>query len=139
MNTKNLTPWPKGVSGNPLGTVRLPPEIRAERKRNQAQLIRLVISFFAMNDADAKAKSDDIATTQLERAVQGMIAKSREGDTTAFKYLMELVCGRIPDADPESPAEEMTAAEKLELMRRAVATLETQVIRDGSGPAEPPG
>jgi hypothetical protein len=124
--TSNLKPWPKGMSGNPGGVVRLPPEVRAERKKNQANLILLVTRLFAEPDT---VNGD----TQLEKAVQGMITKAREGDTPAFKYLIELVCGRIPETDSDSAAEQMTPAEKLEIMRRAVAALEAQV---GRGPSQ---
>jgi hypothetical protein len=116
----NLKPWPKGVSGNPQGNPRLPPEIRAERKKNQGALIMLVSKLFA-------AKKRITGKTQLERAVQGMIDKAIRGDTNAFKYLVELVCGKIPEQDAESPAEEMTPQEKLEVLKRAVVMLEDQV------------
>lgn len=129
MSAGNLKPWPKGVSGNPSGSVaRLPPEVRAERKKNQAALILLVSKLFAANKKTQ-------GKTQLERAIQGMIDKARKGDTAAFKYLIELICGKIPETDPESTAEQMTPEEKLDLMRRAVSALEAQV-KDGPGPAE---
>ncbi len=130
MTGGNLKPWPKGVSGNPGGQIRLPPEVRAERKRNQSNLIMLVSRLFGAPAADENP------ATQLEIAVQGMIDKAKTGDTPAFKYLIELVCGKIPEADPDSAAEQMTAEEKLELMRRAVAALEHQVKNSGSGPTQ---
>ena len=124
----NLKPFQPGQSGNPGGNPRLPPEVRAERRRNQSALILLVSQLFA-------AKKKGKGKTELERAVLGMIERAKKGDTNAFRYLIELICGKIPETDAESPADHMTPEEKLELMKRAVATLETQVRRNGSGPA----
>lgn len=133
----NLKPWPKGVSGNPSGIgPRLPPEVRAERKKNQAALIMLVSRLFSLNPHTAKTNSARHDITQLETTVQGMIDKAKEGDTNAFKYLIELICGKIPETDPDSIAEQMTPEEKLEIMKRAVEALESQVKGNGSGSAE---
>jgi hypothetical protein len=130
VTSSNLKPWPKGVSGNPAGLqARLPAEVRAERRKNQAALILLVSKLFAAN---RKAKGK----TELERAVQGMIDRAKKGDTNAFKYLIELICGKIPEQDPETLAEQMTPEQKLELMKQAVAALEAQVKPDGSGSAQ---
>lgn len=130
MGITNLKPWAKGVSGNPGGHPRLPTEIRIARKKNQAGLIKLVMSHFAMTDVQVIQKNEDTRTSQLEFAVQGVIEKAKGGDVNAFKFLIELMCGKIPEYDQESQAEEMSPEEKLEIMKRAVQVLETQV-KDG--------
>lgn len=135
MGLNNLKPWPKGVSGNPTGNRRLPPEIRLERKRNQASLIRLVMSGFNMTREQVAAKLRDEGITQLERAVHGVMLQAVLGDVRSFEYLTELICGKIPQEDLEDPSSEMTIEEKLEVMRRAVALLESQVKKDEPGGA----
>lgn len=137
-NPANLKPWPKGVSGNPAGCVpRLPPEIRAERKKNQAALILLVSKLFALNPVQSKKNERRRSVTQLELSVQGLITKAKKGDTNAFRYLIELVCGKIPEVDQETVGDQMTPEEKLDLMKRAVSALEEQVKSSGSGSNQP--
>ena len=84
---------------------------------------------FAHTEAEALARKEDPKLTALERAIIILVAQSGT-DIASFKYLTELICGKIPEYDPESPAEQMTPEEKLEVMRRAVLMLEQQV-KDG--------
>lgn len=136
MNDRGVaTRFQKGVSGNPAGAPRLPSDIRIARRHNQANLIKLVMEQFAMTDEQILAKVKDEQTSQLERAVHGMIGRAREGETNAFKYLIELMCGHIPAQDVESVADSMTLEEKLELLRKAAVTVESQ-IKNGSRPAQ---
>lgn len=133
-NTTGLRPWPKGVSGNPSGNApRLPPEIRAERKKNQAALIKLIILYFSMTEEQAKQRTSGNEANQLEEAVQGMINKAKEGDTNAFKYLTELICGKIPETDAET-GPERTPQETLEAMEKAVLVLKEQIGKNGPIP-----
>lgn len=88
-----------GYSGNPLGRPALPPEIRLERRKNQANLIKLIAQYFSMTHEEAQKRLDSPKTLQLEEAIQGMIGKAKEGDTNAFKYLIELLVGKIPEAE----------------------------------------
>jgi hypothetical protein len=81
---------------------------------------------FSRTKDQTLARTEDPALTELERAVIGLIESSRSS-VQAFQYLTELICGKIPETDPESPAEQMTAEEKLEILKRAVLMLEQQV------------
>lgn len=125
-NISGLKPWPKGVSGNPHGTAKLPAEIRDARRKNQRALIELVMTCFARTNEEMTARLEDSTLNQLERAVIGLMAEARTR-VDAFKYLTELVCGKIPESDPETAAEQMTPEEKLEIMERAVEVLRAQV------------
>ena len=106
-NIKNLTPFKPGQSGNPAGRAGvLPPEIRAERKKNQAALIRTITEYFLMTDKDAKARAKTAEATQLEKAVQALILSARGGEVVAFKFLIELMVGKIPEHDYDGFTEE---------------------------------
>ena len=131
---RGLTPWKKGQSGNPHGSrPTLPAELRKQRRENQAALIRLVISYFALTQEQAAQRLSGPEANQLEECVQGLINKAKEGDAKAFQYLSELICGKIPEADIEKEqVESMTPEERLETMKRAVAALEDQ-IKNGPG------
>lgn len=92
-----------GQSGNPGGRPALPPEIRAERKKNQGALILLIAEFFSLTPAQAKKRlkkgPDGKQANQLARAVQGLIGRSIRGDVKAFRYLMEVMIGKLPETD----------------------------------------
>ncbi len=105
---QNLKPFKPGQSGNPAGRAGvLPPEVRSERKKNQAALIRLVSELMLMTDDVRKDREADFTkTTQVERAVFALINKAQEGDVTAFRYLMELMTGKIPENDYDGFTEE---------------------------------
>lgn len=128
----NLKPWPKGVSGNPNGPAKLPPEVRAARRENMANLIRLIHLYVGLTAEQAQKRFDGHESLQLEEMIQGMIGKAKEGDTNAFKFLIEVMCGKIPEADDVSPLESMTREEKLAALKQAVALLEAD-----SGPISP--
>lgn len=99
-------PFQPGQVSNPLGRPSLPPEIRAARKANQAALIRLVQQYFGLTANEADKRLSGPETLQLEEAVQGQILKAKEGDTHAFKYLIEIMCGKIPELDSDEVTEE---------------------------------
>jgi hypothetical protein len=127
-----LTPWKPGQSGNPNGRPSLPKEIVAERRKNQAALIKLVILYFGMTAEESSQRLAGPEANQLEEAVQGVIGRAKEGDTTAFKYLTEIICGKIPEIDAEDRTEDMTPQQKLEAMEKATALLKAQIAENGS-------
>jgi hypothetical protein len=128
----NLKPWPKGVSGNPGGTVRLPPELRAARRENMSALIRIIHQYVGITEEQAKERLCGPEALQLEEMIQGQISKAKEGDTNAFKFLIEVMCGKIPEADHESATETLTPQDKLQMMKEAVKVLEAQVVKSES-------
>lgn len=106
-NLATLKPFKPGQSGNGAGRAGvLPPEIRRLRKENQAGLIRMIHEMFTLNDEDMEKKVMAAATTQLEKATLAIIGKAKQGDVTAFKYLMDVMVGRIPEHDYDGFTEE---------------------------------
>jgi hypothetical protein len=87
---------------------------------------------FARTASEMRERKEAPDLAELEREVMGLMAEA-SSDVAAFKYLTELVCGKIPETDVETAAEQMSPQEKLEILRRAISTLEQQVKSDGSG------
>ena len=132
MSGKLNPPWKPGQSGNPNGRPALPAELRAERKRNMAALIRLVAQYFSLTDEEAERRIAGPEATQLEGVIQGLIKRGKEGDANAAKYLLELMVGKVPEHDPDdNPLDGMDAKEKLAKMKEACALLESQIEKDG--------
>jgi hypothetical protein len=106
-NLANLKPFKPGQSGNPAGRAGvLPPEVRSERKRNQAELIRTITKIFMMTDSEIEKHILENPPTQLQAAVIKLIGSAKEGDVTAFKYLTEVMVGKIPEHDYDGFTEE---------------------------------
>lgn len=129
MENKNLKPWKPGQSGNPGGMVRLPPELRAARRENMAALIKLIHTYVGLTDEEAKQRVAGGECLQLEEMIQGQIMKAKEGDSRAFQFIIEVMCGKIPDADESTSADTLSVEEKIRLMKQGLAALEAQAGR----------
>lgn len=106
-NLANLKPFKPGQSGSPAGRAGvLPPEVRAERKRNQSNLIQTISKLFNCTDDEIKKHILDNPPTQLQSAVISLIGKAKDGDVIAFKYLTEVMVGKIPEHDYDGFTEE---------------------------------
>jgi hypothetical protein len=123
-----------GQSGNPGGAVKLPPELRAARRENMAALIKLIHLYVGLTSEQAKQRTQGPECLQLEDMVQGQILRAAEGDSRAFQFLIEIMCGKIPEADIESHADTMTLDEKISLMKQGLAALEAQAGTPRSTP-----
>lgn len=111
MPTKQLQSYrfQPGASGNPGGRPKLPPEIRAARKAAMAQLITLIASHFGMTKKAAKAAKKKPEITMLECAVMEFADRAVKGDVNAFRYLMELMVGKVPESDYDEYTEDELA------------------------------
>lgn len=124
---RNLKPWKPGQSGNPAGnTVRLPPELRQARRENMAGMIKLIHLYVGLTEEQAKARLGGPEAVQLEEMIQGQISRAKEGDSRAFQFVVEVMCGKIPESDEPTTAETLTLDEKIEMMRKGLAALEAQ-------------
>lgn len=124
---KNLKPF---QPGNKMGTgvVKLPPELRQARRENMASLIKLIHAYVGMTEEDAKTRLLGPGGLQIEEMIQGQITKAKEGDTNAFKFIIEIMCGKIPESDEtSSPVDQMSAQEKLAAAKMMVQVLEKEV------------
>ena len=123
---KNLTPFKPGIGGPGVGVVRLSHELRAARRENMAGLIRLIHAYVGMTEDHAKQRLQGPECLQLEEMVQGQINKAKEGDSRAFQFIVEVMCGKIPEADETTHADTLTVEEKISLMKQGLAALEAQ-------------
>jgi len=115
--------------------VALPAELRAARRTNMASLIRLIHLYAGMTDEQAKQRLHGPEALQLEEMIQGQILKAKEGDSRAFQFIIEVMCGKIPETDDIKTADTMSPEEKISYMKRAVAVLESQ-IANGATPRD---
>ena len=122
---KNLKPWKPGERGGP-GIVRLPPELRQARRENMAKLIELIHQYVALTDEQAKERIGGGECLQIEEMIQGQIMKAKEGDSRAFQFIIEVMCGKIPETDDTARGDSLTLEEKIELMKRGLQALEAQ-------------
>lgn len=131
---KNLKLFKSGQSGNPGGSVSLPAELRAARRENMAGLIKLIHKYIAFTDEEAKTRLNGPDCIQLEEMIQGQISKAKEGDSRSFQFIIEVMCGKIPESDENPKSENMTVEEKIELMKKGLAALEAQAGTPGVVP-----
>lgn len=122
----NLKSWKPGQSGNPGGMTKLPPELRAARRENMAALITLIHQYVGMTTEQAAQRLAGHECLQLEEMVQGQIGKAKEGDSRAFQFIIEVMCGKIPETDEPSRSDTLSIEEKIQLMERGLAALKAQ-------------
>lgn len=125
---KGLKPWAKGQSGNPGGAPKLPAELREARRKNMASLIRLIHLYVGLTHEQAAERLAGPEALQLEQMIQGQISKASEGDARSFQFLIEIMCGKIPESD-ESPnaSDTLTPEQKLEAAKKMVQILEKEI------------
>lgn len=119
-----------GQSGNPGGAPKLPPELREARRNNMSSLIKLIHAYVGMSEEQAKDRLNGPDCLQIEEMIQGQINKAKEGDSRSFQFIIEIMCGKIPEADTETPSDTLSTQEKIDLMKKGLAALEAQ--QDGS-------
>ena len=87
-----------------------------------AELIRIIARHFGMTQKAAKAAKAKPEITQLECAVMEFVKRAVKGDVNAFRYLMELMVGKIPENDfDEFTEDELILLEKIKAKLSAQA------------------
>jgi hypothetical protein len=86
------------------------------------ELVKLVAKHFGMTKKAAKAAGGKPEVTQLEAAVMEFVRRAVKGDVNAFRYLMELMVGKIPENDfDEYTEDELILLEKIKAKLAAQA------------------
>lgn len=91
-----------------------------------AGLIKIIHMYVGMTSEKAKERLAGPEALQLEEMVQGQISRAAEGDSRAFQFLIEIMCGKIPEADVETQSDQMSPQEKIEFLEKALTTLKAQ-------------
>lgn len=91
-----------------------------------AALIRLIHQYVGLTENEAKERLNGPDCLQLEEMIQGQISKAKEGDSRAFQFIIEVMCGKIPESDEQTHAETLTLDEKIDLMKKGLMALEAQ-------------
>ena len=96
-NIANLKPWPKGVSGNPNGTRRIPDDLRSVDSLSQKEITKLISKLARMSDEEALVYLSNPKLPKLHRAMMSVLDRSIEnGDFTRLSFLLDRAIGRIP-------------------------------------------
>lgn len=95
-------------------------------------LIKLIHLYVSLSPEKAKERLAGPDCIQLEEMVQGQISRAAEGDSKAFQFLIEIMCGKIPEADMETPSEQMTPQEKIDVLKKAIIAIEDQARIQGA-------
>ncbi len=90
-----------GWDGGPGRPPALPSEVKIIRKNNQVELIKKMVQLLSMSDEQGERILDGPDCTQLESIVQGLIKRAKEGDPACFKCIVEVTCGKLPEAIEE--------------------------------------
>jgi hypothetical protein len=124
----NLRPFKPGQSGNVKGRPSLPPELRCVRREKMVDLIKLVHTLAGMTGEQARVQLSKTSNIQIEEMVLEQITKAKHGDTNAFKLIINIMCGKLPESDePPNHTESMTTEEKLAFLKQGVEALECQL------------
>ncbi len=75
--------------------------------------------FVGMTQEQAEQRMAMPESIQLEQMIQGVINRSKEGDSNAFRFIIDIVCGQIPQNDP-ADTEELNPTQKLALLKQAI-------------------
>ncbi len=107
----NLKPWPKGVSGNPGGKIKIPEELRNIKSLTQGEVTKLISKYARMLAEELEiAKQGKIAV--LDLALISILEKTIDtGDYQRLAFLLERCCGKIPDVVEDE--EDLEEREKL--------------------------
>lgn len=124
---KNLKHFQPGNRANPSGAPKLPAELRQARRENMEGLIRIIHTYVSMTKEQATTRLQGPEALLLEEMIMGQINRASEGDSRSFQFLIEVMCGKIPESDETPTADSMTPEEKLELMEKATAALRAQI------------
>ncbi len=104
----NLKQWPKGVSGNPGGKPKLPPELLAIKAYSRREITRIISKYGRMTFNEVSAMIQNSKMPVMDIAICRIFLESIEkGDERRLQFLIENTVGKIPDSiEDDEDAEE---------------------------------
>lgn len=95
MGVEHLSPWPKGVSGNPNGRPRTAPEIKQLKDEAKAEVVEAIHRSLLMTMPELTAKLKDPTTTVAQQLVCRIVIKAlKEGCYQRAQFMLNYVIGR---------------------------------------------
>ena len=96
-NPSPSTRFGKGKSGNPSGSVKLPPAVREARKLSLQQFIESTLKLLHMTATELRELMSNPYTPGFELVIAGVIVNgAREGDMSAVNQLLDRCFGKAP-------------------------------------------
>lgn len=133
--------WKPGQSGNPKGRpTMIPLEIQEEANRNKVALKKLILMYFNLSVEQVEERQRTAGIPYLERILGQCFERTAiDGNVQAFRMLLEIVFGKLPE---EAKEFEVSQEEKdMILIYRSKLKLEEikngQTIEDESGNNKP--
>lgn len=126
----NLKPWPKGVSGNPQGTVKLPPELKAIRALTGHETARLIAKYARMPLDQIEITLKNPTTPALEAAICSIFNQAhKKGDWLRLAFLLDRALGKVTDVPPDIQENDNPEFEKIRAMpiRDALKYIESKL------------
>lgn len=117
----------KGKSAGKTGRPALDPEIVQTRELNRNVLTHLINKYIFMTPGEIKIVKADPATTALDHLITNVIIKGVQmGDTTRLNWIVENLCGKLPNEIKVSNGFHTMLLEKLDELRNDVDGGETE-------------
>lgn len=128
-NPKSLKPYPKGVSGNPAGRPKNPPEINALRKMTKGELELLVHKILLADPSQLKGFNSTVLELWLASGASKAI---QQGDYGRLNILLDRLYGKAIDKDSLQFNPNMDKRKMLEHAKEAIKLLEEDIKNEES-------
>lgn len=117
MNPENLKPWPKGVSGNPKGTSKIPEDLRGIKSLTQLEVCKLISKYARSTKLELDDRKLDPTTPALELAIASIFLEAaKRGDFMRLGFLLDRAIGKVPiSIDDDEAKDEREELQKLSM------------------------
>lgn len=114
--TRNLTPWVKGQSGNPLGRqAHVPEELKGIKGISQVELTKLISKLARLTKSELRKESEDPKTSVLAHGIISIFQQCMmKGDFMRLAFLLDRAVGRVKEVK-NMPSDEEETDERSEL------------------------
>jgi hypothetical protein len=133
--TKNLRPFPKGVSGNPRGAALHNQDVKLVRRLTRAELAE-VGTFILENDIE---KIRELANTKVGAPAlrvwiaRLVVASMNKGNPAPFTAIMDRIVGKAKEhihISGEAPVDNYTEEQKANMARAYLTYYESKKLKD---------
>jgi len=91
-------PFLPGVSGNPNGRPKLPPEIKEAIKMTRAQFAELLVKYLGLSLLELSEVNKKLDTPALDKIVIAIISNAiKKGDQQRLDFLINRIIGKVKE------------------------------------------